>query len=136
MKRKVLFLCTGNSCRSQMGEALVNHLKGEIWEAYSAGTRPSGYVHPLAIRALKEINVPIGELSSKTPDALRDIQFDRVYTVCGSAAEDCPVWLREGEVLHVPFDDPADAEGTVEEKFAVFARVRDEIIAQIVEQLS
>lgn len=135
MKKKVLFLCTGNSCRSQMGEALVNHLKGDTWEGYSAGTRPSGYVHPLAIRALKEIHVEIGELTSKTPDALGDIQFDRVYTVCTSAAEDCPIWLREGEVLHVPFDDPADAEGTIEEKFAVFERVRDEIKAQIVDML-
>lgn len=135
MKKKVLFLCTGNSCRSQMGEALVNHYKGKSWEAYSAGTRPSGYVHPLAIRALKEIKVPVGVLTSKMPDALTHIKFDRVYTVCSSAAEDCPVWLREGEVVHLPFDDPADATGTVEEKFAVFERVRDEIRAQIVDQL-
>ncbi len=134
-KKQVLFLCTGNSCRSQMGEALVNHLKGDEWQAHSAGTRPSGYVHPLAIRALREIGVSVNHLSSKTPDTLSDVKFDRVYTVCANAAEDCPIWLREGEVHHMPFDDPADAEGTIEEKYAVFTRVRDEIKRQIVDAL-
>jgi arsenate reductase len=118
-----------------MAEALVNHLKGDTWEAYSAGTHPSGYVHPLAIRALLEMDVPINRLLSKTPDALQHIKFDRVYTVCSNAAEDCPIWLREGAVLHMPFDDPADANGSVEEIFSVFKRVRDEIKAQIVEKL-
>lgn len=118
-----------------MGEALVNHLRGSTWQAYSAGTRPSGYVHPLAIRALKEINVPVDGLKCKTPDALKDIEFDCVYTVCDNAAEDCPIWLREGVVIHMPFDDPADARGTVEEQFAVFERVRDEIKDEIVDLL-
>ena len=119
-----------------MGEAMVNHFRGDEWRGYSAGTRPSGYVHPLAIRALAAVGVPTDGLTSKTPDVLSDVQFAQVYTVCDHAAEDCPVWLREGDVRHVPFFDPADAEGTEAERFAVFERVRDEIRAQIVERLA
>lgn len=134
-KKKVLFLCTGNSCRSQMGEAMVNHFRGEVWEAYSAGTRPSGYVHPLSLKALAEYGVSTANLVSKHSDALRDITFDVVYTVCSNAAEDCPVWLGEGTVIHIPFDDPADATGMDEQKYPVFQRVRNEILMQIVNKL-
>ena len=133
--KAVLFLCTGNSCRSQMAEALVNHFKGERWVAYSAGTRPTGYVHPLALRALQNIGIATEGLVSKLADSLSHIAFDRVYTVCDNAATDCPIWLGGGDVRHVPFDDPAHAEGSEEEIFAVFERVRDEIQQQIVDGL-
>ena len=133
--KAVLFLCTGNSCRSQMAEALVNHFKGERWVAYSAGTRPTGYVHPLALRALQNIGIATEGLVSKSADSLSHIAFDRVYTVCDNAATDCPIWLGGGDVRHVPFDDPAHAEGSEEEIFAVFERVRDEIQQQIVDGL-
>ena len=90
--RKVLFLCTGNSCRSQMAEAIVNARLGDVWQAVSAGTAPAGYVHPLAVRALAEIGIEhTGR--SKGVDEFRDATFDLVVTVCDSAAEACPVWL-------------------------------------------
>ena len=135
MKKNVLFLCTGNSCRSQMAEAMVNEFRGETWQAYSAGTRPSGRVHPLSIKAIGELGISGEGLVSKSTDTLRDVKFDRVYTVCDSAAEDCPIWLGGGDVRHVPFFDPDKATGTDEEIMAVFRRVRDEIRAQIVETL-
>ena len=90
MKRKVLFLCTGNSCRCQMAEAIVNARLGEEWEAVSAGTKPAGYVHPKALAALAEIGIQ-HEGRSKMADEFRDVPFDLVVTVCDSAAEECPV---------------------------------------------
>ncbi len=130
-KRHVLFLCTGNSCRSQMAEGLTNHFLGHLYRAYSAGTEPSGYVHPLAIRVMQELGIDISQGVSKHPDVFRDITFDLVITVCDDAAETCPVWLREGHVEHIGFYDPAKAEGTEEERLAVFRQVRDEIRERI-----
>jgi arsenate reductase len=135
-KRNVLFLCTGNSCRSQMAEGLTNHFLGDRYVAYSAGTAPSGDVHPLAIRAMQEIGIDISEGTSKRPEVYRHITFDLVITVCDDAAKTCPVWLREGEVVHIGFDDPALATGTEEERMAVFRRVRDEIREQVLTFLS
>lgn len=135
MKKNVLFLCTGNSCRSQMAEAMVNAFKGERWQAYSAGTRPSGRVHPLSIKAIGELGISGAGLVSKSVEMLRHIQFDRIYTVCDSAAEDCPIWLGEGVVMHVPFFDPDKAIGTDDEIMAVFRQVRDQIREQIVDTL-
>lgn len=132
--RNVLFLCTGNSCRSQMGEGLVNHLLGDRWRAWSAGTRPSGYVHPLAIRVMAEIGIDISGHASKTPDVLRDVPFDRVFTVCDNAALDCPVWLGPGIVSHVPFPDPAEATGSEAERLEAFRAVRN-AMRRSVEQL-
>jgi arsenate reductase (thioredoxin) len=106
MKRKVLFLCTGNSCRSQMAEAIVNARLGEIWEAFSAGTKPAGYVHPKALAALAEIGIQ-HEGRSKLADEFRGVDFDLVVTVCDSAAEECPFWLGKGKRLHHSFPDPA-----------------------------
>ena len=100
MKRKVLFLCTGNSCRSQMAEAIVNARLGDVWEAYSAGTQPAGYVHPLALRALAEIGIQHGG-RSKHADEYRSVPFDLVVTVCDDAAENCPVWLGQGKRVHL-----------------------------------
>jgi arsenate reductase len=136
--RKVLFLCTGNSARSQIAEAIVNARLGGDWQAVSAGTAPAGYVHPLAVRALAEIG--IGHSGrSKHVDEFRDVPFDLVVTVCDSAAETCPVWLPapgaqepgKGRRVHLSFPDPAKAAGTEEEVMTVFRRVRDDIATQI-----
>ena len=127
MKHKVLFLCTGNSCRSQLAEALVNRLRGERWEAYSAGTHPAGYVHPLAARVLKEIGIDASGARSKSVDEFRGAQFDLVVTVCDSAAEECPVWLGVGKRVHRGFPDPAKATGSEEEILAQFRAARDDI---------
>lgn len=134
-KRKVLFLCTGNSCRSQMAEAIVNARLGEAWEAVSAGTKPAGYVHPKALAALAEIGIQhTGR--SKLADEFRGVDFDRVVTVCDSAAEECPVWLGKGKRIHHSFIDPAKAEGTDEQVMAAFRAVRDEIAREIPALLS
>ena len=105
MKRNVLFLCTGNSARSQMAEGLVNHLRGDEWHAVSAGTFPTGYVHPAAIRVLKEIGVDISTARSKSADEFRDTPFDVVITICDDAAENCPLWLGKGKQMHIGFPD-------------------------------
>jgi arsenate reductase (thioredoxin) len=133
-KLRVLILCTGNSCRSQMAEAIVNHDLGDQWQAYSAGTRPSGIVHPLALRALAEIGIAhTGE--SKSTDRFRGEVFDTVITVCDDAAENCPVWLGKGIRMHIGFPDPARAEGSDDEKMIIFRQVRDDIRARILAYL-
>lgn len=131
MKRKILFLCTGNSCRSQMAEAIVNARLGDEWEAVSAGTRPAGYVHPKAITALQEIGIE-HEGRSKPADEFRDVPFDLVVTVCDSAAEECPVWLGKGKRAHHSFPDPA-----LTDRMDDFRTVRDDIereISQLLKQ--
>lgn len=130
MKKKVLFLCTGNSCRSQMAEAIVNAQTGDRWEAYSAGVRPAGYVHPLALQVLAEMGIQ-HQGSSKTTDAIRNIPFDLVVTVCDSVAEECPLWLGKGKRVHQGFPDPAKATGAPEEALTAFREVRDAIAVQI-----
>ncbi|MFZ5880650.1 MAG: arsenate reductase ArsC [Chloroflexota bacterium] len=124
--KKVLFLCTGNSCRSQMAEALVNARLGETWQAVSAGTKPAGYVHPKALAALSEIGIR-HEGRSKLADEFKGVDFDLVVTVCDSAAEECPIWLGMGKRTHHSFPDPAKAEGTDDEIMNVFRAVRDDI---------
>jgi len=129
-QRTVLFLCTGNSCRSQMAEAIVNARYPE-WKAYSAGTKPTGYVHPKAIQALKEIGIKHSG-QSKQINQLHTKDFDLVVTVCDSAAEECPVWPgKAGRRVHHSFVDPAKAEGTDEEQMAVFRQVRREMLGII-----
>jgi len=125
--RTVLFLCTGNSCRSQMAEGLVNHYLSDEWQAHSAGTEPSGYVHPMAVQATAELGIDISGQRSKSTDDFRDQPLDLVVTVCDDAAEKCPIWLGQGKVVHISFPDPAKASGTDEEKLAVFRSVRDDI---------
>jgi arsenate reductase (thioredoxin) len=132
--RNVLFLCTGNSCRSQMAEAIVNARLSEDWRAYSAGTVPSGYVHPKAIQVLGEIGIQ-HDGQSKSADQFREMDFDLVVTVCDDAAENCPVWLGKGKRVHLGFPDPAKAEGTDEEQLAVFRSVRDAIAQNVPELL-
>lgn len=133
-KRKVLFLCTGNSCRSQMAEAIVNARPDLGWQAYSAGTKPAGYVHPLAVRALAEMGIQ-HEGVSKAVEELRQVPFDLVVTVCDSAAEECPLWLGKGRRVHLGFPDPAKATGSEAEVMAVFRTVRDDIARKIPELL-
>jgi arsenate reductase len=130
MKQKVLFLCTGNSARSQMAEAIVNARLGDAWEARSAGTRPAGYVHPNALRALREIGIEhTGR--SKNADEFRTAALDLVVTVCDDAAEECPVWLGPGRRVHLGFPDPAKVQGTEAEVMAAFRKVRDDILARM-----
>ena len=136
MRRKVLFLCTGNSCRSQMAEGLVNHYLGSEWKAHSAGTSPAGYVHPMAVQVLSELEIDISRQRSKSADEFRDIDFDVVATVCDDAAENCPVWLGSGRKVHIGFEDPARASGNSEERLAVFRRVRDEICREMLPLLA
>jgi arsenate reductase (thioredoxin) len=129
-KRKVLFLCTGNSCRSQLAEAIVSARMGDEWEAVSAGTKPTGYVHPNALHVLHEIGIEhTGR--SKHADEFRTVPFDLVVTVCDSAAEECPVWLGPGKRVHIGFPDPAKATGTDDEVMATFRAVRDDIAQKI-----
>jgi len=130
-KRRVLILCTGNSCRSQMAAGLINHFLGDRWEAYSAGTAPSGYVHPLAIQVMAELGIDISTGVSKSVDQFYGQPFDAVVTVCDDARETCPVWLGEGNVSHIGFYDPALATGSEEERLAVFRQVCDQIRDQV-----
>jgi len=133
--KRALILCTGNSCRSQMAEGFVNHLLAGRWEARSAGTRPAERVHPLAVRAMAEVGVDISGGVPERVDRSLEEPWDLVVTVCDSAKESCPTFPRLVERLHLSFDDPAEAEGTDEEKMAVFRRVRDEIRERLVTAL-
>lgn len=129
--RRVLILCTGNSCRSQMAEAIVNHRLGSTWQASSAGTRPAGEVHPLAIAALAEIGIAHSG-RTKSVEEFKGQPFDLVVTVCDSAAEDCPVWIGRDKRTHLSFPDPAKAVGDPETVMNVFRAVRDDIAARLV----
>jgi len=132
--KKVLFLCTGNSCRSQMAEAIVNARLGDSWQAFSAGTKPAGHVHARALEALAEIGIRHTG-SSKRADEFRDVDFDLVVTVCDSAAQECPLWLGKGKRVHHSFVDPAKAEGTDEQVMNVFRAVRDDIEKTMIRML-
>jgi arsenate reductase len=134
MKRQVLFLCTGNSCRSHLAEAIINAHLSDEWSAVSAGTQPAGYVHPLAIRVLAEIGIE-HQGRSKSVDEFRNELFDLVVTVCDSAAEECPVWLGQGKRVHLGFPDPAKATGTDEQVLNVFRAVRDDMLVKVPELL-
>ena len=134
-KRKVLFLCTGNSCRSQLAEAIVNAQPELGRQAFSAGTKPAGYIHPMALRALDEIGIQ-HRGRSKSVDELRDTAFDLVVIVCDSAAEECPLWLGRGKRVHLGFPDPAKATGSEDEVMAVFREVRDDIARKIPDSMA
>jgi len=127
-KSRILFLCTGNSCRSQMAEGWARHLKGDVIKAYSAGLEPNG-LHPLAIRVMAEAGADISGQRSKPLREVKSIRFDCVVTVCDHANESCPVFPVRTKRLHVSFEDPAKAQGTEEEVLAVFRKVRDQIRA-------
>jgi len=123
----ILVLCTGNSCRSHLAEGILRAALGDRFRVASAGSKPAGYVHPLAIRALAEIGLDISGHHSKHLDEFLDQDVETVITVCGNADQACPMFPGQVNRHHFPFDDPAHAEGTEEEQMAVFRRVRDEI---------
>jgi arsenate reductase len=132
--KKVLFLCTGNSARSQMAEGLMNALGEGGWEVRSAGIFPS-YVHPLAVRAMEEIGIDISGQTSKSTDQFLDQEFDYIITLCDHAAMACPNFPGQGNRIHWSLEDPAGAIGTIEERLAFFRKVRDEIKNRIEEFL-
>lgn len=133
-KRRVLFLCTHNSARSQMAEGLLRHLGGDRFEAHSAGTEATR-VRPEAIEAMAEVGADISGQESKTLDRYLGEPFDYVITVCDAANEACPVFPGARERLHWSFADPSRARGDEEERLAVFREVRDEIRARIEAEL-
>lgn len=126
-KPAVLILCTGNSCRSHLAEGLLRSLAGDLFEVHSAGSKPAGYVHPLAIRAMAEIGIDISGHRSKSMNEFLTTPVETVITVCGVADQACPIFPGQVNRHHWPFDDPAHAPGTEAEQLAVFRRVRDEI---------
>ncbi|NLF15217.1 MAG: arsenate reductase ArsC [Anaerolineaceae bacterium] len=128
--KRVLFLCTGNSARSQMAEAIVNARFGDEWQAVSAGTDPAGYVHPMALRALAEVGID-HQGRSKSAGEFHGQPFDLVITVCDDAAENCPFWPGLGRQAHLGLPDPARATGTEDQVLAAFRAVRDRLMAEM-----
>ncbi len=128
--KRVLFLCTGNSARSQMAEGMMRSLSGDHWDVKSAGIFPS-HVHPLAIRVMEEVGIDISKQESKSLDPFWGQDFDYIITLCDYAAMACPAFPGEGKRIHWSLEDPAAAIGTIEERLAVFRRVRDEIKARL-----
>jgi len=126
-KPTVLILCTGNSCRSHLAEGILRAVAGDILDVQSAGSKPAGYVHPLAIAAMKEIDIDLSAHRSKSMTEFTDKNVETVITVCGNADAACPIFPGQVNRHHWPFDDPAHATGTEAEQLAVFRRVRDEI---------
>lgn len=135
MKKRILFLCTGNSARSQMAEGLANALHGDVLEAVSAGSRPSGMVHPLAIRALAEIGIDHTSATSKSADGFVKEPFDAVVTVCDSAAQDCPLWPGASRIEHWPIEDPSWGEGDGLTRFIETRKELEGRIAELVKTL-
>jgi len=123
----ILILCTGNSCRSHLAEGILRRALGDGFRVESAGSKPAGYVHPLAIRVLTEIGIDISTHQSKHMDLFLADEVETVITVCGNADQACPVFPGQLNRHHWPFDDPAHAIGTEDEQLDVFRRVRDEI---------
>jgi len=128
-KKKILFLCTGNSCRSQMAEGWTRHLRGDDYEAYSAGITPKG-IDPLAVKAMAEAGVDISAQKSKDIDSLGDIEFDYVITLCDNARESCPYYPAKTRLIHQGFDDPpllAQNANSDEDAMQHYRLVREEI---------
>jgi arsenate reductase len=137
-KQRVLVLCTGNSARSQMAEGLINAQLADRFVAFSAGTQPAGYVHLQAIAALREIGIDISDHRSKSADEFKGTPFDVVITVCddaarSTAAENCPVWLGQGQRVHIGFPDPAAA--PPDQQAQQFRAVRDAIQDRLLDYL-
>jgi len=128
MKKRILFLCTHNSARSQMAEGFLRGLYGGRYEVWSAGTEPSA-VHPLAVRAMAEAGFDISGQTSKSVDLFVGEHFNHVITLCDAAAETCPYFPHADLISHRGFEDPAAAAGTEEERLASFRRIRNEIRA-------
>ena len=126
-KPRVLILCTGNSCRSHMAEGILRHAAGDLFEIFSAGSKPAGYVHPKAIAALAEIGIDISRHTSKHMNDFLSQDIHTVITVCGNADQACPMFPGQVNRYHWGFSDPAHATGSEEEIMAEFHRVRDQI---------
>ena len=129
-KKQVIIVCTGNSCRSQIAEALWRHEAGDRFEVLSAGTHPCA-VHPLARQVIEELGIDMSGQFSKSIYAMAERPFDLVITVCDSAKEMCPVFPRAARQLHWPFEDPVSSQGTVEERLPLFRHARDLIREKI-----
>ncbi len=127
MKPTILILCTGNSCRSHLAEGVLQRALGEGYDVQSAGSKPAGYVHPLAVKAMAEVGIDISGHRSKHLNEFLKQPVETVITVCGNADQACPTFPGQVNRYHWGFDDPAHATGSEEEKLAVFRRVRDEI---------
>lgn len=127
MKPRVLILCTGNSCRSHMAEGILREAAGDLVEAHSAGSKPAGFVHPLAVRVMKEIGIDLTGHRSKHLNEFLDRPIDVVITVCGNADQACPVFPGQVHRHHWGFEDPARAAGDDDEVLRVFRQVRDQI---------
>ena len=127
-RQRVLFLCTGNSARSQMAEGLLRHIAGDQFEVFSAGTRPAG-LNPNAVTAMAEIGINIAGSRSKSVDEFAEQRFDYVFTVCDNAKESCPVFPGVGKRLHESFEDPAAA--PADQQLGVFRKVRDQIAERL-----
>ena len=130
-KQRVLFLCSGNSCRSHMAEGFLQKIAGEKYDVFSAGSKPAGFVHPLAINVMTELGVDISQHRSKSVDEFVGQPFDYVITVCDNAKEACPTFPGASQRLHWSFEDPARARGCELEQVQFFRRVRDEIANQL-----
>jgi len=130
-KKTILFLCTGNAARSQMSEALARIDYGDLIEPVSAGSRPAGFVHPLAIRAIEELGFTMDQTYSKSAEEFRKQAFDLVVTVCDSAAADCPTWPGAKHLVHWSIEDPSFEPGGEEKRWAAFRATRDELRKRI-----
>lgn len=132
-KKKVLFLCTGNSCRSQMAEGILKHFAGGSFEAASAGVAPATRVHPLAIQVMAEIGIDISRQKTKSVDQFFNQKFDYVITLCDAAKQSCPIFPGKYQQIHWDIEDPVFAEGTEEEKLTAFRKSRDSIKEKILD---
>jgi arsenate reductase (thioredoxin) len=126
MKKKILILCTGNSCRSQMAEGFLRHLGGDKFEVFSAGVKPT-QVNPLTIKVMAEMGVDISSYRSKSVKEFIGQKFDYVITVCDNAKQTCPMFPGNSQKIHWNLDDPAEIEGAEEKKLIIFKKVRDQI---------
>jgi arsenate reductase len=131
MKKRVLFLCTGNAARSQMAEGLARGLHGDVLDVVSAGSKPAGWVHPLAIQALAELGIDGSDLTSKPADPFREQEFDVVVTVCDNAAKDCPTWPGAKRIEHWPIVDPSYGPDDPATRFDRFVETRNELKRRI-----
>jgi arsenate reductase len=132
-KKRILFLCTGNAARSQMAEGLARAFHGDVVDVVSAGSRPAGWVHPLAIRAMADIGVDIRDHTSKSAQPFLDQPFDAVITVCDSAAQDCPLWPGAKRIEHWPIEDPSYGPDDPATRYDRFIATRDELARRIEE---
>jgi arsenate reductase len=130
LKKRILFLCTGNAARSQMAEAVARANHGDTVDVVSAGSRPAGFVHPMAIQAMADAGVDISDAESKSADLFVDEPFDVVVTVCDSAAQDCPVWPGAKRIEHWPIEDPS-GEFHEDRRYRRFVETRDDLAARI-----